>query len=390
MTRKKLLMLIGSVCLALMLALPLVASCAAPTPTPTPTPTERVISWTAYDIGSSGYAQTAGVGSALMSIDIKLRVVPCGDDISRLVPVRTGDVDFALVGLGSYFAEQALDQFADRAWGPQPMRLIIQVPPLTATGAAIMVRGDSGIKVPADLKGKRYAWLIASPSCTMIVEAVLAYAGLTWDDVEIIEFPSYSAACRAVVDGSADFVQCSTAVGAAYELEASIHGVGWLTVDPDDKEGWERLRKVMPPIFSFKATAGAGILEEKPIWMTGQMYPILCCWDWQDEDLVYRITKAIQDTYDLYKDAHPGLPGWKVEKGLAIPPQNPYHPGAIKYYKEIGLWTAENDEWQKEGLEVQAKLKAAWEAAIEEADEKGISAKDFPDFWMEKRAEALK
>jgi len=38
MTRKRILILLGSVCLALMLALPMVASCAAPTPTPTPTP----------------------------------------------------------------------------------------------------------------------------------------------------------------------------------------------------------------------------------------------------------------------------------------------------------------------------------------------------------------
>lgn len=38
MTRKNLFMLLGSVCLALMLAVPMVAGCAAPTPTPTPTP----------------------------------------------------------------------------------------------------------------------------------------------------------------------------------------------------------------------------------------------------------------------------------------------------------------------------------------------------------------
>lgn len=39
MKTKRLLMLLGSVCLALMLAMPLVLACAAPAPTPTPTPT---------------------------------------------------------------------------------------------------------------------------------------------------------------------------------------------------------------------------------------------------------------------------------------------------------------------------------------------------------------
>ncbi len=59
MTRKKVLMLLGSVFLALMLVLPLVAACAAPTPTPTPsptptpTPTPEVIVWHYHTHGSS-------------------------------------------------------------------------------------------------------------------------------------------------------------------------------------------------------------------------------------------------------------------------------------------------------------------------------------------------
>lgn len=48
MRRKKLLMLIGSICLALVLALPLVASCAAPTPTPAPEPVAFHKVWTLY------------------------------------------------------------------------------------------------------------------------------------------------------------------------------------------------------------------------------------------------------------------------------------------------------------------------------------------------------
>jgi len=51
MTRKKVLILLGSVCLALMLAIPLVASCAGPAPTPTlaptptPTPEQETYEW---------------------------------------------------------------------------------------------------------------------------------------------------------------------------------------------------------------------------------------------------------------------------------------------------------------------------------------------------------
>jgi len=351
---------------------------------------EKIISWTAYDLGSTGYAEAAAVGSALMKAGIRLRVVPCGDDVSRLIPVRTGDVDFGSVGFGSFFVEQGLFEFADRSWGPQPMRMIIQVPPVNAAPCGLMVRGNSGLKVPADLKGKKVAWVAGAPAINIVVEAVLAFAGLTLEDVQKIGFPSYSAAARAVIDGSVDVAQVSNTAPVAYEAEASAHGVAWIAVDPNDKRGWERLNKVMPALFPLKATAGAGISDQKPLWTQCQMFPVLCTWKRQDENLAYTMAKAIQENYDLYKAAHPAMPGWKAEKGLAVRPQNPYHPGAIKYYKEAGLWNAQNEKWQKEKLEEQAKLKAAWENATKEADEKKISAKDFTEFWMKKRKEALK
>ncbi len=350
----------------------------------------EIVSWTTYDLGSTGYITASAVGSALMKAGIRVRIVPAGDDISRLIPVRTGDVDFAMMGFGSSFAELAFFEFADRSWGPQPIRMIMQVPPVNASPCGLMVRGNSGLKVPADLKGKRAAWVAGAPAINIVVEAVLAFAGLNWEDVKKVEFPSYSAAARAVIDGSVDVAQVANTAPVAFEAEASAHGVGWIAVDPNDKQGWERLNKVMPALFPIKATAGAGISDQKPLWNQCQMYPVMVTWERQEEDLAYNIAKAIQENFDLYKDAHPAMPGWKAEKGLAVKPQNPYHPGAIKYFKEAGLWNAQNDKWQKEKLEEQAKIRTAWEIATKEADEKKISAKEFPEFWAKKRIELLK
>jgi len=350
---------------------------------------QNVVSWTAYDLGSTGFTVSSAIADALIKKDIKMRVVPAGDDISRLIPVRTGDVDFAAVGFGASFVEQGLFAFADIAWGPQPVRMIIQIPPTNSAPCGIMTRGDSGLKVPADLKGKKVAWVSGAPAINIVTEAVLAFGGLKLEDVEIVEFPSYSTAARAVIDGSVDVAQVSNTAPISYEAEASVHGVGWIATDPEDKEGWTRLNKVMPALFPIKATTGGGISEEKPVWNQCQMYPVVITWASQDEETVYMMTKAIQENYDLFKDAHPSMPNWKAEIGLASRPGNPYHPGAIKYYKEAGLWNDQNEKWQKEKLEEQEKLKLAWENAIKEADEKTISAKDFSGFWMEKRKEAL-
>ena len=59
----------------------------------------------------------------------------------------------------------------------------------------------------------------------------------------------------------------------------------------------------------------------------------------QDEDLVYRITKTLYENREEAAEKHPA--------GKAINPANvirhtgtDFHPGAIRYYQEIGIWKA--------------------------------------------------
>ena len=66
----------------------------------------------------------------------------------------------------------------------------------------------------------------------------------------------------------------------------------------------------------------------------------------------------------------------------------PMHDGAIKYYKEAGMWTPERAAKQKERLAHQAKLKKMWDAAMDEALAKKMKMRKFGAFWLKKRAEA--
>ena len=66
----------------------------------------------------------------------------------------------------------------------------------------------------------------------------------------------------------------------------------------------------------------------------------------------------------------------------------PLHKGAIRYYKEIGMWNAEREAKNQARLAHQAKLKKVWDAAFSEALEKKMKMRKFNDFWIKKRAEA--
>ena len=57
----------------------------------------------------------------------------------------------------------------------------------------------------------------------------------------------------------------------------------------------------------------------------------------QDEDLVYEVTKMLYERREEVTQKHPA--------GRSINPTNavrdtgtPFHPGAIRYYREIGIW----------------------------------------------------
>ena len=63
---------------------------------------------------------------------------------------------------------------------------------------------EAGIKTPYDLKGKRVFWIPGAPAHNITNTAFLAFANLTWNDVKKVEYPSYAAAARGMVEGTCD------------------------------------------------------------------------------------------------------------------------------------------------------------------------------------------
>jgi len=132
-------------------------------------------------------------------------------------------------------------------------------------------------------------------------------------------------------------------------------------------------------------TEGAELSKDQPAESASYPYPILMSYESQDADLVYNMTKAMVETYDMYKGAAPGNAGWAVER------QNfawviPFHDGAIRYWKEAGQWKPEHQAHNDKLLERQKVLAAAWAA-----QKKGSYTDDkaFVEAWQKARAAAL-
>ena len=80
---------------------------------------------------------------------------------------------------------------------------------------------------------------------------------------------------------------------------------------------------------------------------------------------------------------------WEITKAGPSGADAPVHRGAIKYLKEIGVWTEKDQLWNDKRIAHMKKVQQAWEEAVEEAHEKKIKGKNFPEFWLKKRQKAL-
>jgi TRAP transporter TAXI family solute receptor len=306
-----------------------------------------------------------------------VRILPSGTSVGRLLPLKGGKAQFGWLANEVYFASEALFDFANPTWGPQDLRILMGRPAYFG----IAVAENGGIKTPADLRGKRVAQVKANPSINVKTEAMMAFAGLTWDDVDVVEMPSYGAALRALVDGQIDAVGTVPTAATMFEMESSDAGLAWIDAAPDNKAGWDALTKVAPFFAPGVATAGAGITGKHPYNLMSYRYPMLTVYADADDDLVYAMIKAMDETYGVYKDSGPSMANWRLSKSGVTPADAPFHPGAIRYLKEKGIWTDKDQAWNDQRIARGAAVRQAWTEARKAAETEKVSDKDWPAFW---------
>ena len=347
-------------------------------------------SMTSYGVGSQAYIFSAGIAEAVENLTgVKTRAIPAGNDVGRVLPLKGGEVDFSIFtgGTGWIVSHGAFD-FATEQWGPQPIRMAWR-------GGNVIVgcytRANSGLKTLSDLKGKRMAQVIGSPTINKNVEAFLAFADISLKDCDVKRFPSHGEAGKALTEGFIDMYQFGTTGSRPMETAGSVHGIHWFNLDPEDQAGWERFWQHAPWADKTLATRYAGKEKGiKPFWTAGYPYN-LWAWETTPVDRVYTYSKAIWEGYDLYKDKHPELPHWNHEAAVDTSGcYYPYHDGVIQMLKEKGVWTAELQAFQQRQLDNEAKRMELWKVARNEAKQKKIKigSEEWNNFWWDKLVEA--
>ena len=344
------------------------------------------LTFTAYDTGSSGFNIAVAVGKSLKDKNgTDVRVLPAGNDVARLAPLRADRAQASAMGIGTYFAPGGRVRVRGQGVGAAADQAACS-PSRTATPSRSASPRTRASRRSRTCAASVSPWWSALRRSTRTPSAVLAFGGLTRNDVKLVEFSSYGAAWKGMVNNEVDAAIASNISGQVKEVETSPRGIVFPPTPAADKEGWARLNKIGPYFRPHNSTCGSGVPAGGSVELPAYPYPIFMAYASQPADLVYNLTKAMIANYDAYKDAAPGAAGLDVKR------QNlawvlPYHEGAVRALKEAGVWKPEHEAHNQALVKRQDTLAAAWAAFLKNnpPDDKDAFAKG----WTAARKTAL-
>ena len=291
-----------------------------------------------YSVGTGKqgfFTYSAGAAIAKVAADggLNLRVKPFGGSSAYVPGVNSGEQQFGLANeLETHYAVTGQAIYKDK---PQPDLRVVAV--LTPLYSVFFVAKDSSIKTIADLKGKRVPTGFASQRVIdVLTQGTLANGNLSYADIQQVPVPNVIGGASEFEQGKADMFLFALGSGKVAEVNSKIP----LRVLPIDhsKDAMERLRKIIPVAYAteLKPAKGRAGLDQ-PTWVYAYDYLVLANSKVAD-DVVYKLTKLLHDHKAELAANFGALNGFDPKRMNKEMDPVKFHPGAIKYYKEIGEW----------------------------------------------------
>jgi TRAP transporter TAXI family solute receptor len=291
-------------------------------------------------IGSDFYTIAVGAGDMIHKYGkISASVESVGGSTASINALGAKKIEFAL---SNAFAATAgytgTYMFKGR---PINVRLMLQGQP---TFRILVARKGSGIKTPKDLEGKIViAKRRALPEIELTMHAMAKVFNIDMSKVKVVETTNTGEALTALRAGTVDAAILPGGLKAPQFEEPLRNGVFEFVYIPE-KERDAALKLLPKAIHGKKVPAGAFTNQKQDLYTFELSSYFVARAEFPDE-IVYRATKAILDHHKEFTSYHSAAASWTAQASLENP-AIPFHPGAIRYYKEKGLWTSELEALQ--------------------------------------------
>jgi len=194
----------------------------------------------------------------------------------------------------------------------------------------IVASQESGIKSLADLKGKSLSVGAPASGTELNARAIFAAAGMKYEDLGKVEYLPFAESVELIKNRQLDATLQSAGLGVASirDLATSLP-INVVAVPADI------VAKVGDPYLPVTIPAGTyeGQAEDVATTAVGNF---LVTHDGVSEETAYKMTKALFENLDKLSAAHAAAKAIKIENAVTGMPV-PLHPGAERYYKEVGV-----------------------------------------------------
>ncbi len=236
---------------------------------------------------------------------------------------NVGDVRLATVGEMHFEGRELESLRAVAVMFPLPMAIYVPV--------------DSPIESIADLRGKRVPTGFAGQKTLRpLIDALLATADLTVDDLEQVRVPNVVGGANAFIEGKADAFFFALGAAKVREADAAVGGLRALPV-PNTPEALAAIRRHWPVGYLYEATpspANTGV--RAPLHALTHDAVVVASTHTPDAD-VYALVQAIHDQRDALRAAFGPFGRLDPSRMIVEIPDVDWHPGALAYFRDAGL-----------------------------------------------------
>jgi len=294
-------------------------------------------------------AQTVGIGSTKSSMVaamttaisktvsaksiLKMRRQVMGGTQKYIPVVNAGELEFGVSNMIQY--AMAVE---GRALSSKPYSNLRLVATLMRFRTGLLVQNSSKIRRVSDLKGTRIpSGFKGAPLFQEFFVAMLANAGLTHKDVQNVPAVGLAQSWNLFKQGKVDTVIAGVGGGPNKDMNAKIpSGVRYLSFDTDTPAAKAAIKGLKGGAYELVNKAKPYVAIREPAVLIGYDFTLFSNKNVPDK-VVYDVTKAL---FEGEKDLHAVSAVWRSFNGkrMAKNQDVPMHPGAVKLYKEKGVW----------------------------------------------------
>ena len=293
-----------------------------------------------YGFGTSppgAFYYSAGTVIAKAFIEksgLQMRTQPYGSPSQFIPIIDRGELDF---GISNVF-ELVWAVRGDEFYSGHPARNLRMIAVMAPLRSAIYARKDSDIRTLKDLKGRAIpTGYVSQPIIPPIIEAWLEIAGLTMKDIKSVPVPNVVRGADEFAAGRTDVLMFALGAAKVQEVATIVGGVRMLDVPNTPANNaivakhlpfsYIRIEQPSPNLVGVDEPGGV-VAYDTAVFASDQV----------DDNAAYQMAKALFNAEADLKQGFKGLEEFTRAHMVQRLDPAQYHPGAIKFYTEMGMW----------------------------------------------------